>query len=122
MNRYLLPETLPKDFAQFKQEFVEFRAGKLDALAFKTRRVPFGIYEQRTPDTYMVRVRLAAGVISPAQLKTLCDIAGTLADERLHVTTRGELQLHHVRIDKILPILERLHAAGLSSRGGGGKR
>lgn len=120
MGYYELPSALDAEFESFKQNIKDFKNGTLDPLAFKTIRVPFGIYEQRTADTYMVRIRLAGGLASVSQLSAICETAKSHADGSLHVTTRGDVQLHNVEIDNIVPILERLHKAGISSRGGGG--
>ncbi len=120
MSYYELPSALGAEFESFKQNIKDFKSGALDPLAFKTIRVPFGIYEQRKADTYMVRIRLAGGLASVPQLSAISDASKSFADGTLHVTTRGDVQLHNVDIDNIVPILERLHKVGISSRGGGG--
>lgn len=120
MSYYELPSALDAEFENFKQTIKDFKNGTLDPLAFKTIRVPFGIYEQRTADTYMVRIRLASGLVSTSQLSAICAASKEFADGVIHVTTRGDAQLHNVDIDNIIPILERLHKVGISSRGGGG--
>lgn len=120
MSYYKLPAGLSKEFIDFKQTVADFKSGKLDPLTFKTIRVPFGIYEQRKADTYMVRIRLACGLVSKTQLEKICDISKQYADGDLHITTRGDIQLHNVELDSILTIIEALHGVGISSRGGGG--
>ncbi|MDR2081214.1 MAG: sulfurtransferase TusA family protein, partial [Campylobacteraceae bacterium] len=98
----------------------DFLNGSLDALAFKTIRVPFGIYEQREPNTYMVRVKLGGGVITPKQLLTLSNLSEKYANSILHVTTRGGVQLHYVQFKDFLNVVKVLHETGLTGRGGGG--
>ena len=89
-------------------------------VAFRGIRVPMGIYEQRENDTYMIRVRGAAGVFLPHQVKLIADLSKTYGNAIVHVTTRQDLQIHGVRIEDTPTILERLLRVGLSSRGGGG--
>ncbi|MDR2905390.1 MAG: sulfurtransferase TusA family protein [Helicobacteraceae bacterium] len=117
---YRLTKSVSADLAAFKARFAEFQGGKIDADAFKTYRVPFGIYEQREKNTYMVRVKLSGGSIAPSQLAALATIADRYANAVLHVTTRGGLQLHYVKIDDLAAVLDALHKAGLTGRGGGG--
>ncbi|MDR2080475.1 MAG: hypothetical protein LBP54_01105, partial [Campylobacteraceae bacterium] len=62
MSGYTIPKSVDSDFTAFTKQYNDFLNGSLDALAFKTIRVPFGIYEQREPNTYMVRVKLGGGV------------------------------------------------------------
>ena len=68
----------------------------------------------------MVRVRCAAGMISPTQLKAVALLAQKEGTEPIHITTRQELQLHNVQLEQAPGILEQLYELGLSSRGGGG--
>ncbi|MDR1976644.1 MAG: sulfurtransferase TusA family protein [Campylobacteraceae bacterium] len=120
MSGYTIPQAVNSDFTAFKKQYGDFLNGSLDALAFKTIRVPFGIYEQREPNTYMVRVKLAGGVITPKQLLRLSNLSQTYANSVLHVTTRGGVQLHYVKIEDFLQVIEVLHEIGLTGRGGGG--
>lgn len=116
---YTIPTSVHSDFENFKQQYADYKNGAIDALKFKTIRVPFGIYEQRTENTYMVRIKLAGGVIAPSQLAALADLSEQYANGKLHVTTRGGVQLHFVKIDDFLPVISALHKIGLTGRGGG---
>ncbi|MDR0587792.1 MAG: sulfurtransferase TusA family protein [Burkholderiales bacterium] len=120
MTGYAIPKEVHEDFNTFSKQYRDFAQGSLDAVAFKTYRVPFGIYEQRDPDTYMVRVKLAGGLISPAQLRVLGELAQRYGDKRVHVTTRAGAQIHQVSHPQLLTIIDALHQVGLTGRGGGG--
>ncbi|MDR3237793.1 MAG: nitrite/sulfite reductase, partial [Spirochaetia bacterium] len=120
MSAYALPDSVKKDLETFSAQCNDFNSGKIDSLLFKTFRVPFGIYEQREAGSYMVRVRPAAGILTPRQLSVLAGLAADYAQPRLHVTTRGGVQLHNIKPDDFLPVMEALHSAGLTGRGGGG--
>jgi sulfite reductase (ferredoxin) len=117
---YNIPESLKTDISAFAKHVSDFRSGEIEAVKFKAIRVPMGIYEQRANGTYMVRVRCAAGMISPKQLKDVALLAQKEGTEPIHITTRQELQLHNVQLEQAPGILERLYELGLSSRGGGG--
>ncbi|MBE0490934.1 MAG: sulfurtransferase TusA family protein [Sulfurospirillum sp.] len=120
MSYYAIPPLVHEDLKVFAKNHEDFLAGKLDALTFKTMRVPFGVYEQREPDTYMVRIKLGGGIITPKQLLSLAELAKKYAHENLHITTRGGVQLHYVHIEDIVEIIYTLHSISLSGRGGGG--
>lgn len=117
---YSIPESLKTDLSAFAKHVLDFRSGEIEAVKFKAIRVPMGIYEQRKNGIFMVRVRCAAGMITPRQLKEVALLAQREGTEPIHITTRQELQLHNVQLEQAPGILEQLYLLGLSSRGGGG--
>lgn len=117
---YNIPESLKTDISAFAKHVNDFRSGEIEAVKFKAIRVPMGIYEQRKNNTFMIRVRCAAGMFTPFQLKEVALLAQKEGTEPIHITTRQELQLHNVQLEQASVILERLYELGLSSRGGGG--
>ena len=117
---YKLPTTLTEDIAYFGTLIDDFKLGKIEPVKFKGTRVPMGIYEQRKDGTYMVRVRCTGGFISPEQLKQVALTAESHKSSLLHITTRQEIQIHHISIDQVKTILPELQTVELSSKGGGG--
>lgn len=117
---YKLPTTLTEDIAYFGTLIDDFHQGKIEPVKFKGNRVPMGIYEQRKDGTYMVRIRCTGGFISPEQLKQVALTAQSHHSTLLHITTRQEIQIHHISIDQVKTILPELQAVELSSKGGGG--
>lgn len=117
---YKLPSTLTEDIAYFGTLIDDFNQGKIEPVKFKGNRVPMGIYEQRKDGTYMVRVRCTGGFITPAQLRQVALTAISHQSEMLHITTRQEIQIHHILIDQVKTILPELQQVELSSKGGGG--
>ena len=105
---------------QFEKDIQEFIDGHIDPVKFKAIRVAHGIYEQRQPHTYMVRIRCAAGGITPLQLKQVALLGEQYGNGEVHFTTRQEVQIHNVLIDNVMTVIRGLHDVGLSSRGGGG--
>ncbi len=62
-------------------------------------------------DGALARIRLPGGVISTAALRTVADCADELGDGRVHLTSRGNLQLRG--LSRTGPLVGRLTAAGL---------
>jgi sulfite reductase (ferredoxin) len=120
MLRYEIPASLAGEIDRLDTAVKEFRDGTLPAARFKGMRVPFGIYEQRRDDTYMVRIRLAAGVVTPAQLREIAALAARYGSGALHATSRQAIQIHDVRLEDTVEILRGLLGIGLATRGGGG--
>jgi sulfite reductase (ferredoxin) len=117
---YELPANLLIEIDELETLIDKHRRGELDAASLKARRVPFGCYEQRREGAFMVRIRATGGAITPLQLGKIASLSAQFGTEAVHVTTRQEFQIHDVALDNVIPILRALHAAGLSTRGGGG--
>jgi sulfite reductase (ferredoxin) len=117
---YTIPDTLNAEIHGLERKIQEFKAGQLDGSSLKVHRVPFGVYEQRKNNTFMVRIRCAGGAITPEQLRVVAELSQEYGAGTLHITTRQELQIHDGRLDDVVPIIRRLVKAGLSTRGGGG--
>ena len=94
MKFYEIPENLEKEIDDLESSIKKFRNGELHPTKFRAQRVPFGVYEQRTQNTFMVRIRMTAGGITPVQLEKTALIAKKYAKPLLHITTRQELQIH----------------------------
>lgn len=120
LQGYSIPASLHNEIDELEVLIKNYHAGSVLPTELKAHRVPFGVYEQRKKDTYMVRVRCTAGIITPFQLKTIAQLSKRFGSGSLHVTTRQEIQIHDVGIDDLVPIIRGLADVGLSTRGGGG--
>ncbi len=117
---YELPPTLAEDIDRYEHDVRRFLAGELPEGIMKAKRVPRGVYEQRRNGSYMIRIRVAGGTLTSGQTGELARLASEYASGRLHVTTRQDVQLHDVSIEKTPEIMRRLMRVGLTSKGGGG--
>jgi len=120
MKTYTLPDNLDSEIASLAENVEKFKSGEMSLMEFKVHRVPFGVYEQRKKDTYMVRIRCGGAIVKPEQLEKIAEISKRHAADYIHLTTRQEIQLHYVLIDSIIPVIRELKMVGLSPRGGGG--
>lgn len=117
---YQLPANLDDEINALEQNVERFKRGEISLVEFKVQRVPFGCYEQRKKDTYMVRIRCAGSIVKPEQLRKIAEISKVHAASYIHLTTRQEIQLHYVLLDSLIPVIRELKSVGLSPRGGGG--
>ncbi len=117
---YTIPESLTDEIDELQSLIGGYLKERVSAVELKAHRVPFGVYEQRKKGTYMVRIRCAAGIITPVQLKKVAELSLRYGSGILHVTTRQELQIHDVALEDLTAIMRELLKVGLSTRGGGG--
>ncbi|MGH3745268.1 MAG: nitrite/sulfite reductase, partial [Mycobacteriales bacterium] len=70
--------------------------------------------------TFMVRIKVSGGRVSPAQLRALGRIAREYGRDEAELTTRQGIQLHWVQMDKLPEVLAEIEAAGLTTAGAEG--
>lgn len=117
---YKLPAGLGRDIEEYAGELKEFLSGRLSPARFKAKRVPRGVYEQRRDGAYMVRIRVAGGVMNAEQSECVADMSREFGNGLVHVTTRQDTQLHDIDINDTPEIMRRLADVGLTTKGGGG--
>lgn len=89
-----------KDIIDLEKRIRLFREGKIDEEKFRSLRLVRGIYGQRQPGVQMIRIKIPQGALSPKQLLKICDISDEYAHKNLHLTTRQDIQIHYVSLDR----------------------
>ncbi|MGN6180339.1 MAG: nitrite reductase [Mucilaginibacter sp.] len=77
-----------------------FREGKIHDEKFRSLRLARGIYGQRQPGVQMVRIKLPFGKVTFKQLLRIADVSDEYASRNLHFTTRQDIQIHYVSLDR----------------------
>jgi sulfite reductase (ferredoxin) len=112
---------LEREFDDFDNEAEKFLAGDTPETEFIGFRLKQGVYGQRQPDVQMIRVKLPMGGITPEQMETFADVVEKWVPLRKgHITTRQNIQLHHVPLRDAAALIRAISDAGLSSREGCG--
>ena len=112
---------LEREFDDFDTESTRFLDGKLTETDFIKFRLKQGVYGQRQPDVQMIRVKLPMGGVTPDQLDAFASVIEQYVPLRkAHVTTRQNIQMHHVPLTEMTPLMRELAETGLSSREGCG--
>ena len=112
---------LEREFDDFDTESTRFLSGELEGDEFTKFRLKQGVYGQRQPDVQMVRVKLPMGGVTPDQLDAFADVIERYVPLRKgHITTRQNIQMHHVPLPDAAQLIRELGDAGLSSREGCG--
>ncbi len=112
---------LQREYDDFKTEATKFLAGETEETEFIKFRLKQGVYGQRQPDVQMVRTKLPFGGITPEQMDKFADVVEKYAPLRKgHITTRQNIQMHHIPLLDAEKAIRELGDAGLSSREGCG--
>ena len=112
---------LEREFEDFDSEADRFLAGDTPEDQFIGFRLKQGVYGQRQPDVQMIRVKLPMGGINPEQMDAFADVVEKWAPlRRGHITTRQNVQIHHVPLPDAKQLIREISAVGLSSREGCG--
>ncbi len=112
---------LEREFDDFDTESTRYLNGRLEEDEFIKFRLKQGVYGQRQPDVQMVRVKLPMGGVTPEQLEAFAEVIDRYVPLRKgHITTRQNIQMHHVPLPDAAQLIRELGDAGLSSREGCG--
>ncbi len=81
----------------------------------------FGMYHDKPKvGTFMMRVKIPGGVLTPDGLRVIGDISEAYGRDQGELTTRQNIQLHYISLERFPSILDRLKAVGLTTMGGCG--
>ena len=112
---------LQREYEDFKTEAGKFLAGDTPEDEFIKFRLKQGVYGQRQPDVQMIRVKLPFGGVTPEQLEAFAAVIEKYVPLRKgHITTRQNIQMHHIPLPDAERAIRELGEAELSSREGCG--
>ncbi len=105
-----------KDIIDLEKKIREFREGKIPDEKFRSLRLARGIYGQRQPGVQMVRIKLPFGKVTFKQLLRIADISDEYASRNLHLTTRQDIQIHFVSLDRTPELWSKLDEDDITIR------
>jgi sulfite reductase (ferredoxin) len=112
---------LEREFEDFQTEATKFLDGQTPENEFIGFRLKQGVYGQRQPGVQMMRIKLPFGGITPEQMEAFADVVERYVPlNKGHITTRQNIQMHHVPLKDTTDVLRALAPSGLSSREGCG--
>jgi sulfite reductase beta subunit-like hemoprotein len=94
-----------------------YRQGQISNDEFRPMRLSYGLYYQLDHTSHMQRIKVPGGLLTSVQLNCLNDVADLYGRGVAHVTTRQDVQIHWVPIEEVGAMYERLHDAGITTRG-----
>jgi sulfite reductase (ferredoxin) len=112
---------LEREFDDFDVESEKFLGGEKEEVEFIGFRLKQGVYGQRQADVQMIRVKLPMGGVTPDQMDGFASVVEKYAPlNKGHITTRQNIQIHHVPLRDAAKLIRELSDTGLSSREGCG--
>ena len=89
-----------KEIIDLEKKIHAFRGGKIDDERFRSLRLARGIYGQRQEGVQMIRIKLPYGKVTSEQLRRITEVSEKYSTGRLHITTRQDIQIHYVSLDR----------------------
>ncbi len=88
------------DIIELANKIELFHEGKIDEEKFRSLRLARGVYGQRQEGVQMIRIKLPYGKVLSNQLHRIADVSDEYSRGRLHITTRQDIQIHYVDLDR----------------------
>jgi len=89
-----------REIIELEKKIHLFRGGKIDDERFRSLRLARGIYGQRQEGVQMIRIKLPYGKVTSEQLVRITQVSDEYSTGRLHITTRQDIQIHYVSLDR----------------------
>jgi sulfite reductase (ferredoxin) len=105
-----------KEIIELEKKIKAFRDGTLNDETFRSLRLARGIYGQRQHGVQMIRIKLPFGKLNFRQLLRIADIADEYSNGNLHLTTRQDIQVHYVSLERTPELWARLEEDDITIR------
>lgn len=105
-----------KDLLDLEQKIFKFRNGQIDEEKFRSLRLARGVYGQRQQGVQMIRIKIPFGRLNTKQLRKIADISDEYSNGNLHLTTRQDIQIHHVSLDRTPELWAKLEQDDITLR------
>jgi len=89
-----------KDIIDLEKKINQYYSGEIDEGRFRSLRLARGVYGQRQFGVQMIRIKLPYGKVTSEQLHRIAKVSDEYSRGRLHITTRQDIQIHHVSLDR----------------------
>ena len=105
-----------KDIIDLAEKIAQFNNLQIDQEKFRALRLARGVYGQRQPGVQMVRIKIPYGKLSVRQLRKIADLSDEFASSKLHATTRQDIQIHYVSLDRTPELWAKLEQDNITLR------
>ncbi len=105
-----------KDILDLEKKIRLFKEGKVDEEKFRSLRLARGVYGQRQQGVQMIRIKIPYGRMTSEQLIKIADISDEYASSTLHATTRQDIQIHYVSLDRTPQLWHDLEKSNITLR------
>ncbi|WP_298782515.1 HEPN domain-containing protein [uncultured Polaribacter sp.] len=89
-----------KDIIELANKIQQFHNLQIDEEKFRSLRLARGVYGQRQEGVQMIRIKLPYGKVMSNQLRRISEVSDEYSRGRLHITTRQDIQIHYVDLNR----------------------
>ena len=89
-----------RDIIELAHKIEQFNNLEIDEEKFRSLRLARGVYCQRQQGVQMIRIKLPYGKVLSNQLRRIAEVSDEYSRGRLHITTRQDIQIHHVDLNR----------------------
>ncbi|MDO6760716.1 HEPN domain-containing protein [Tamlana sp. 2_MG-2023] len=89
-----------RDIIELANKIELFNNGKIDEEKFRSLRLARGVYGQRQEGVQMIRIKVPYGKLKSNQLRRISEVSDEYSRGRLHITTRQDIQIHYVDLNR----------------------
>ena len=89
-----------QDIIELEKKIFQFKNNTIDEEKFRSLRLARGVYGQRQQGVQMVRIKIPYGKFSATQLRRIAAVSDEYSNGNLHITTRQDIQIHYVDLDR----------------------
>ena len=89
-----------KDIIELENKIQLHKEGKIPEERFRSLRLARGVYGQRQHGVQMIRIKIPYGRLTSKQLIRIASVADEYSTGKLHITTRQDIQIHYVSLDR----------------------
>ena len=104
-----------KDIIELENKIRLHKEGKISKERFRSLRLARGVYGQRQHGVQMIRIKIPYGKVTSKQLNRIAKVADEYSTGKLHITTRQDIQIHYVSLDRTPELWSELEKAVLPS-------
>ena len=104
------------DIIDLADKIAKFQNYQIDEEKFRALRLARGVYGQRQPGVQMIRIKIPYGKMTFQQLRKIADLSDDYASSNLHATTRQDIQIHYVSLDKTPELWTKLEQDNITLR------
>jgi sulfite reductase (ferredoxin) len=105
-----------QDILDLEKKIRQFREGTLDSEKFRSLRLARGVYGQRQQGVQMIRIKLPYGRMTVQQMLKISDVSDEYAIRNLHLTTRQDIQIHYVSLERTPELWAKLEESNVTLR------
>lgn len=105
-----------KDILDLAKKIAQFKAGEIHEEKFRSLRLARGVYGQRQQGVQMIRIKLPYGKMQFHQWRRMADISDEYSTGNLHLTTRQDIQIHFVSLDRAPELWSKLEQDDITLR------